>query len=53
MSLTIKQCHCKDAKERRNVIEEWVALEENDYTYELLAVEINAMMEVERFVSAR
>ena len=47
LSLTMKECHCNDAEERWNFVEGWVAMEENDYTHELLTDEINAMMEVD------
>ena len=45
--ITMKECHCNDAEERTNFVEGWVAMEENDCTHELLADEINAMMEVD------
>jgi hypothetical protein len=45
--MTMKECHCNDAEERRHFVEGWVAMEENDYTHELLTDEINAMMEVD------
>ena len=47
LALTIKECHCNDAEERRNFVEGWVAMEGNYCTHELLADEINAMMEVD------
>ncbi len=47
LSLAMKECHCNDAEESRNFVEGWVAMEENDYSHELLADEINAMMEVD------